>query len=220
MTPEAVLAEVHRRGAIAYRTGDTIRLRPASVLPAELIEAVRQHKAELLPLVADRPPERPPAPSVPPLAPVAYYETINAALTAAGHAAIEAHVRRNGRWVANEIVWLDRRCEELARAEADETVFRAAVVLLIARVAELRRRHEGTPSVAAPRRLVMERNAPVAGPVRLDDGTTIEDVRRFIGRLLTGIDHVLAREGLNQVLPVYLKQLATLGVVARIEVMQ
>lgn len=36
MTPAAMLAEIRRRGAIAYRKGDTIRLRPASVLPPEL----------------------------------------------------------------------------------------------------------------------------------------------------------------------------------------
>lgn len=51
MTPAGVLEEIRRRGAIAYRAGDTIRLRPASVLPPELIDAVRQHKTELLPLV-------------------------------------------------------------------------------------------------------------------------------------------------------------------------
>jgi hypothetical protein len=48
MTPAAVLAELHRRGATAYRKGDTIRLRPAAVLSPALVEAVRQHKAELL----------------------------------------------------------------------------------------------------------------------------------------------------------------------------
>jgi hypothetical protein len=51
MTPTAVLAEIRRRGAVAYRVGDMIRLRPASVLPAELVDAVRQHKAALMPLV-------------------------------------------------------------------------------------------------------------------------------------------------------------------------
>ena len=56
-TPEAVLAEIRSRGAIAYRRGDTIRLRPASILPAELVEAVRRHKPELLRLVPERPPE-------------------------------------------------------------------------------------------------------------------------------------------------------------------
>ena len=214
MTPAAMLAEIRRRGAIAYRKGDTIRLRPASVLPPELIEAVRRHKAELLAVV----PELHPGPRVD-------YEAIYAELTAAARtaddlAAIDRHARLNGLWVADEISCLDRRCDALARARADEPSYRAAVLLLIARVDELRCWHEGTPPARTSRRLLIERNTPLPAPLTLNDGTTIEYASRFIARLLTAVDYVLARRGLDAVLDVYLKQLATLGVVAVVDQVQ
>lgn len=214
MTARDLLAEVHRCGAVAYRIGDRLRIRPADAVTPELVDRLRQHKAELLPLV----PERPPAPSVKTLGPV------GAGLTATADtdlAAIETAVAYNGQWVADEIVALERRCVGLARADADETVFRAAVVLLVARLAELRCRHGGTPAPrSTARHLVMTRNHPAPGPVTLDDGTTIEDVPRFIGRVLVAVDYVLAHDGRNDVLPVYLEQLETLGVSAAVEWVQ
>ena len=51
MSATALLAELHRLGAVAYRAGDGIRVRPASAIPPELFERLRQHKSELLRVV-------------------------------------------------------------------------------------------------------------------------------------------------------------------------
>jgi lambda repressor-like predicted transcriptional regulator len=227
MTPAGIVATLRERGArLEVLPDDRLAVTPRSALDDDLRAAIRSHKAAIVaelrragtdPATAAPKAERPPSPSV-------NHGQVYAGLTAADTvddlAAIEGHVRRNGRWVGDEIVWLDRRCAELAQAGADETVFRAAVVLLVARVDELRRWHEGTPPVPAPRRLVIERNAPVTGPVQLRDGTTVEHVGRFVARLLTAADYAVARRGLDAVLDVYLEQLATLGVVVAVEWVQ
>ena len=51
MTPEEILEEVERRGAVMYRTGESLRVRPASAIPPDLIRTLRAHKRDLLPLV-------------------------------------------------------------------------------------------------------------------------------------------------------------------------
>lgn len=57
MTAHDLLAELHRRGAVAYRVGDRLRVRPADAVPPELLDRLRQYKAALLPLVPERPPD-------------------------------------------------------------------------------------------------------------------------------------------------------------------
>jgi hypothetical protein len=59
----ALLAEVYRRGAIAYRIGDHIRLRPAAAIPCDLLARVRRHKTELLPLLPEGTPATASAPA-------------------------------------------------------------------------------------------------------------------------------------------------------------
>lgn len=60
MTPAvALLAEVNRRGATARRVGDHIHLRPATALPADLLDRVRAHKADLLRLLRNGEPTGP-----------------------------------------------------------------------------------------------------------------------------------------------------------------
>src|SRR5437899_935691 len=124
-TAHELLDELRRRGAVAFRVGDRLRVRPADVVPPELVDRLRAHKAELLGLVAEHPPA----------APAVDYEAIYAALTAAARtaddlAAIDRHADLNGFWVSEEIVWLDRRCDALAQAGGDEASYRAAIALL------------------------------------------------------------------------------------------
>lgn len=142
--------------------------------------------------------------------------------TAEDLAAIGHHVARNGFWVAEEIAWLDRRCDRLARTGADVATYRAAVLVLVARADELRRSAEGTASASARRWLSVTVNAPVAGPITLPDGTVIENVGRFVGRLFTAVDYVLGRnipDG-DAVVEIYLGHLATLGIAAHVEAAQ
>lgn len=160
-------------------------------------------------------------------APAMDYEAVYSALaidagTAEDLAALARHVGLNGFWVAEELKWMDQRCDRLARDGADEATYRAAVLLLVARVDELRRWAEGTAPASPRRRLNVMINAPVAGPVTLPDGTLIEDVGRFIGRLLTAVDYVLGRSiaGTVAVLSIYLEQLAELGITAHVEAAQ
>lgn len=156
------------------------------------------------------------------------YEQIYLALTfdagtAEDLAAIGRHIALNGFWVADEIAWLDRRCDRLARARADEATYRAAVLLLVARIDELRRRHAGILLPPSSRQLAVEKNAPVRRTATLPDGTEVADVGRFLGRLLTAIDYLLAHSKVTAteaVLDVYLTQLATLGVVGHLETVQ
>jgi hypothetical protein len=160
-------------------------------------------------------------PPKPPKATGVDYEAIYLALTvdagtAEDLAAIGHHVALNGFWVAEELTWLDRRCDRLAREGADEATYRAAVLLLVARVDELRRWAEGTAPASPRRRLNVTINQPVPGPVTLADGTVIEDVGRFIGRLLTGCDYLFGRSVTKgaDVIKVYLGELEALGIEA------
>jgi len=52
----AILDELRARGAVAYRRGGDVRMRPARAITPELLERVKRHKAELLPLLPDAPP--------------------------------------------------------------------------------------------------------------------------------------------------------------------
>jgi hypothetical protein len=143
--------------------------------------------------------------------------------TAEDLVAIGRHVDLNGSWVAQEVTWLDRRCDRLARDGSDEPTYRAAVLLLVARVDELRRWTEGTAPASSRRRLNVTVNAPVAGPVTLAYGTVIADVARFVARRLTVCDYVLAcpeAAGTEAALAVYVEQLAALGIESRVEVVQ
>jgi hypothetical protein len=183
------------------------------VIPPELVNRLREHKAELLSLVPDSP-----------AAPVDY-EAIYAELTAVAGAAddliaISGLVDLNGLWIAREIAWLDSRCDAHARAGVNETSYRAAVLLLVARIEEVRRWRDGAAPPAASRRVIVERNASGSEATTLQHGTTIDNTSRFIARILTAVEYVLARRSSDAVLRVYLEQLAVLGVVARVETTQ
>jgi hypothetical protein len=52
-TAADLLVELDRLGVHATLKGDRISLQPASSVPADLLSAVRDHKAELLDLLAD-----------------------------------------------------------------------------------------------------------------------------------------------------------------------
>lgn len=55
MTTQDLLLELHRRGAVAYRVGDKVRVRPATAVPPDLARRLREHKAELLLALPDAP---------------------------------------------------------------------------------------------------------------------------------------------------------------------
>lgn len=86
-----------------------------------------------------------------------------------------------------------------------------------------------TPELAAPGwRLVVEHCAPVAGPVRLDTATVVQDVRLFVQRTLADIERAVAALNAGKE-TVYtntnfvnekLTRLAACGVVARVEPIQ
>lgn len=59
MSAAAILDELRARGAVAYRRGDQVRMRPGSVITPGLLDAVRRHKDELLPLLPSDPPPKP-----------------------------------------------------------------------------------------------------------------------------------------------------------------
>lgn len=216
MSPAAVLlAEVRSRGAVAYRLGDRIRLRPATAIPPDLLDRLRAHKTELLQLVPD-------------------FDAIYQALTTAfgtteDLAAIEWHAVLNGGWIIGEIAVLERRCEQLAAVGADETTYRAAVTVLVARMQQIRAWHRAAnsndpaPEAARPQwRLTVDVNHPVPGPIRLDDGTEIVDVGKFIAQTFTAIDYVIQRPPRSNpdgtaLMRVYIGQLEHVGVVARVD---
>ncbi len=52
MTAAAVLARLHDLGVTAEARGDRLALRPASAVPSDLLADLRQHKADLLALLA------------------------------------------------------------------------------------------------------------------------------------------------------------------------
>lgn len=64
MTALEILAELHARGAVAYRRGGNVHVRPPEAITPELLECVKAHKADLLPILPDAPPAIAPAPSV------------------------------------------------------------------------------------------------------------------------------------------------------------
>lgn len=155
------------------------------------------------------------------------YAAIYAALgsdigTSADFVAIRTHAERNGPGVVAEVAWLDRRCDDLEHAGADEATYRAAVLLMVARICELRRWHSGTTLPPASRQLAVETYVPVTGPALLPDGTVVDDVGGFIGRLMSAVDHALAYPAVasEAVLDVYVGQLASLGIRARVTVIQ
>jgi hypothetical protein len=208
-----LLNELRRRGAIAYRVGDRLRVRPADVVPAELVDRLREHKAALLSLVPEHSLIDYEA---------NYVELTASAGTADDLATIARHARLNGDWVAGEIAWLDQRCTVLAQARADESSYRAAVLLLIARIDELGRWQRHTSLETGARRAVIEKYEPpvTAGPLTLADGTPISKVGRFMARLLAGLDYAVSRNESAAVIKILLGQLAALGIAARVEDVQ
>lgn len=218
MTTSALLEEVRRCGAIVYRTGDCLRVRPASAIPPDLVARLCTHKAELLQLLPDYD---------------AIPEEITADIcTAEGAAAIEWYVSLNGDAIVGEVTALERRCERLACVGNDETAYRAAVTVLVARMQQIRTwyraasSNERAPDAPRPRwRLTVGVNHPVPGPIRLDDGTEITEVPRFVAQTCTAIDYVLQQPPRSYpdgaaLIRVYIKQLELVGVVARVEAVQ
>src|SRR5438128_2232830 len=54
-----ILAEIRALRAVAWRRGSRVRLWPGDVIPPALVEAVRRHKAEILPLLPTITPSEP-----------------------------------------------------------------------------------------------------------------------------------------------------------------
>lgn len=212
-----VLGALRRHGVAAYRLdAEHVRLIPRTAVTPELVALVRQAKPVLLPIL-------PPLPTSHPAVDYdAIYAVLASATAMAGNwTAIRRHVELNGSWVVEELAWLDLRCDRLAHAKVDEQSYRAAVVMLVSRIDELHRWHVGTALPSTSRRLNVLVNQPLPGPVTLSDGTLIENVPRFLGRLLTAVDYALARPKVaaaGLVVGVYLAQLAALGIVGEVEV--
>ena len=151
--------------------------------------------------------------------------------TAEHAAAIEWFMMLNGDAIIDEITALERCCEQLARAGADAATYRAAVTALVARKQQIRAWHraangnEAVGETPRPRwRLTVDVNHPVPGPVRLDDGTEVADVARFVAQTFTAIDYVLQQPPRSYpdgaaLIPVYIGQLEQVGVIARVESM-
>ena len=215
MTGAALLEEARARGVAVYRVGDRLRWRSSAPIPSDLFTRLRDHKTELLEVVPDY---------------NAIYEVVTRAFgTAEDAAAIGRYVSLNGDAVIDEITALERRCEQLVRVGNDETVYRAAVTVLVARMQQIRtwyrgaNGNEGDSNAPSPRwRLTVDVNHPVPGPVRLDDGTEVTDVPRFVAQTFAAIDHVLQHPPRSYpngaaLIPVYIAQLEHVGVVARVE---
>lgn len=52
-----ILAEIRAVGAVAYRRGDEVRMRPARAITPALLDRVRRHKREPLAVLPSTPPE-------------------------------------------------------------------------------------------------------------------------------------------------------------------
>lgn len=218
MTPDALLAELQRCGVILVAEGDSLRYRPRSAVPPELIPDLQRHKAALIRLLPDY---------------AALYSMLTATLgTAEDVAAIQWYVTLNGDGFLNELADLERRCERLAQAGADEVAYRAAVIVLVARLRQIRAWHrtaqrDGAVLELPPSRsrLTLDVNRPVRGPIHLDDGTEIIDVGKFVAQIFGAIDYVLQRpprsypEG-AALIRLYIQQLEQVGVRAHVEVVQ
>lgn len=212
---DTVLAALRTHGVAAYRLdAERVWLEPEAAVTPELVALVRAAKPALLPML---PPLPAPHRSVD-------YDAIYASVaadvgTADDLAAIRHHADLNGCGIVTELEWLDRRCDRLARTGADAATYRAAVLVLVARIDELRRWHLGTGLPPARQRLALERNAPSGHPGILADGTRIDHVGRFVGRLLTAVDYALSHPEVagSDVVEVWLADLAALGIKARVE---
>lgn len=56
LTPSALLASLRARGVAVQADGGRLRVAPASRVPAEMLEAIRARKAELLAILTARRP--------------------------------------------------------------------------------------------------------------------------------------------------------------------
>lgn len=225
MTPTLILETLRNRGARLHLIdGGRIAVSPREALDDHLRVAIRREKPALVRLLVG-----PVDMALPPQLPIADYDAIYAELAADSGtdenlAAIARHVGLNGFWVAEEVTWLERRCDRLARAGADAPTYRAAVVLLAARMDEVRGWCAGTAAEPShTHRLNVLVNQPKPARVDLSDGTQVANVGRFIGRLLTAVDYLLGHPKIasaEAMLGIYVEQLAMLGVVGRIERVQ
>jgi hypothetical protein len=222
VTPAAVLlAEVRRHGAVAYRVDNRIRLRPATAIPPDLLERLRQHKAELLALVPD-------------------YDAIHAEITtdvgtAEDAAALERYALLNGPGIYEQIHTLQRQCDDLVRAGANETTYRQAVTALVTRVRQVRQlyreaRHMAEadppswiPNAAATWRVVIEKNRPLQGPIQLDCCTTITNPLLYTERTLVDLELAVAHRNAGRetafttLIDEYVERLAACGCRVRVE---
>jgi hypothetical protein len=66
MTPETVLKRLHALGVSLRAEGETLRLRPLSAVPPDLLAEAKARKAELLALLRAAEPVPPPPPELPP----------------------------------------------------------------------------------------------------------------------------------------------------------
>jgi len=225
VTPSALLAEIHRHGAIAYRAGDTIRLRPASALNPKLIEQVRQHKADLLPFL-------------PTAAPAAPYTDLTNGLSAGEDLAACTWAERNGHPdVIATLAACEQRCEALAGDGTDPATYRAAVARLVGFLETLRAAYRAAyepdagPADSVPAcgtwRVVVEQSKPVAGPIRLPDGCTmITNVPLCIEKNMLDLELAIAHKNAGrtpaytELIDQYVARLTACGVAAHVEVVQ
>lgn len=136
-----------------------------------------------------------------------------------------------------ELVARKRCCEALAQEQAPEPTYRAAVEQLVARLSEIRdayweaQRPEATEDLGADPpatplpvwRFILDASEPVAGPVRLDSCTVVEDVPRFIACTLRDLERAVAHKNAGHegactdLIDEYLAGLVACGCRARVE---
>lgn len=140
MSAAAIIDELRRRGASAWRLGDRVRVCPALAVSPDLAAAVRVHRAELLALLPPAPPEVAALPAQPPAVPDA--PTPPRTWILGGGTDRELRLA-----VASEPPWSERvhaaarlveRIDDLHRASLDREAERAAIELE-GLLAELRR---------------------------------------------------------------------------------
>jgi hypothetical protein len=152
-------------------------------------------------------------------------------------AAIAWYAALNGNSIRDEITALECRAEQLARAGADEAVYRQAITALAVRVRQIRQWHRDaqheaevdpppqTPDAATgkPWRVVIEENRPLPGPIQLNCCTTITNPLLSIERTLVDLELAIAHKNagrdtaFTRLVDEYVERLAACGCCVRVE---
>ena len=197
MTPTALLAALHDLGAEAYRVGDKIRLRPAAVLNPEILAQVKAAKAELLPLLPDKPAEPPVGASG-----FANATIWTAPSTVIGTPTDAPAITWAETYLTPDVVAtlgaLGRRCESLA-AGTDEAAYHGAVEQLVGYLGTIREVYEATHRIEetaehqapGPWRLVVGRMDLRPSPVVLDRARTVHNVPAFVESTLAELERAI-----------------------------